>query len=82
MSPDNLILLGIAATNLMTGAIAFATLIYARRTEVNTNSMRDALVKTTAVASHAQGVDEERVRGKLEAAVLAEGVLSGKEKLP
>lgn len=39
-------------------------LFYSRRTEKNTNSMKDALVASTAKASHAEGV----VEGKAERA--------------
>lgn len=51
------------------------TLMYARRTELNTNSMKDALVARTAESFEAKGRDEERVRGALKAADVAGGRL-------
>jgi hypothetical protein len=73
---DNYLLFGVAITNMITGVFAFITLVYARRTEKNTNSMKDALVVATETAAYSRGVDEERVRGKLEAATLAQGALA------
>jgi hypothetical protein len=41
------------------------------KTELNTNSMKDALVASTAVASHAEGKEEGRVEGEAKAEALA-----------
>ena len=61
---DHLILLGIAALNVIGGAIGFLTLWYTRRTERNTNSMKDALVKATRLAAHAAGREEMRLESE------------------
>lgn len=50
---------------------------YTRRTEKNTNSMKDALVARTAESSHAAGRDEMRVESEIKAAQVAEGVKQG-----
>lgn len=49
-------------------------LYYTRKTEKNTNSMKDALVARTGEAAHAQG----RAEGIAEGVVRAEGVREGK----
>ena len=48
--------------------------------EKNTNSIKDALVATTAKLSHAEGKLEGQVEAKAEQAVFAKGVLATKEK--
>lgn len=45
---------------LMIAAMNMVTLIISRRTEKNTNSMKDALVDATAKASHAEGMTDQR----------------------
>lgn len=81
---NNLILLLIAAisawtawTTRQTKAVAVESLDVSKKTEINTNSMKDALVKATAEASHAAGVTEERVKGEAKAALVAQGALAG-----
>jgi len=50
------------------------TKVIALKTELNTNSMKDALVKATGEAAHAAGVQQERVASEAKAATLAQGV--------
>lgn len=59
---------------IVVGLMNLATLYYTRRTEKNTNSMKDALVARTAESSHAAGRDEMRVESEATAALVAEGV--------
>lgn len=89
-------LLGIAALNALaaylgwrtkqtateTKAIAVETHALAEKTELNTNSMREALVIATGDAAHAAGLEQGRTEGEAKAATLAEGVLQGKAKAP
>jgi hypothetical protein len=49
----------------------------ALKTELNTNSMKDALVAATAVAAHAEGKEEGRVAGEAKASRLKKS--QGKE---
>lgn len=42
------------------GVMNLVTLYYSRKTEKNTNSMKDALVEATAKLSHAEGKEEGR----------------------
>ncbi len=78
----NMTLLVIALLNAITAFLAYKTQQDSKQTRVDvaavrheTNSMKDALVK----ASHAAGMQEERVAGEQKAAALAEGVLQGTE---
>lgn len=82
ISTDNLILLGIAALNAFTAYMAWQTKGIALKTELNTNSMKDALVETTRAQSRAEGVEEGRLAGEQKAATLARGRLEGKEAKP
>lgn len=66
--------------NLETKAVAIEAKDIALKTELNTNSMKDALVASTAKAAHAEGKDEARAEGEAKAAILAKGVLAGGEK--
>lgn len=75
---NNLVLLGIgviAAFNAWqstkTQKISQEALEISRKTEINTNSMKDALVAATKLASHAEGLAEGRVEGKAFAAEVA-----------
>ena len=63
------------------GLLTLVNTYYTRRTEKNTNSMKDALVKSTADSSHAAGREEGRAEAKAGAALVAEGVVLGKESL-
>lgn len=45
---------------LLIAVMNMVTLYYSRRTEKNTNSMKDALVEATAKLSHAEGKEEGR----------------------
>lgn len=71
IEPNTMVLLVVAVMNA-------ATLYYSHRTEKNTNSMKDALVKSTAEASHLAGREEARLEGDVKAATLAKGELLGK----
>lgn len=53
-------LISIAFMNMVTMILGLVTAYYSRRTEQNTNSMKDALVASTAKVSHAEGVIEGR----------------------
>lgn len=57
----------------MNSVTGFVTLFYARRTEINTNSMKDALVARTAEASEAKGRDDQRVVSEAKAAAIVAG---------
>lgn len=83
----NLILLAIAGLQAYTAYISYKTRevavetkVLAKQVEVATNSMKDALVKATGEAAHAAGKVEGIAEGKVEAAVLAQGVLQQKEQ--
>lgn len=56
------------------------TMYYTRRTEKNTNSMKDALVQSTADASFSKGEKSGRLEGEVKAAALAEGKLQAIDK--
>lgn len=56
------------------------TLYYSRRTEKNTNSMKDALVASTQKEAHSAGLEQGRVEGEAKAAVLAQGRLAEKDR--
>lgn len=62
---------------LLVAVMNAATLYFTRQTEKNTNSMKDALVKSTSIAAHAAGRDEMRAEAEAEAAVVAKGVTQG-----
>lgn len=47
---------------------------------VNTNSIKDALVKVTGEAAHAAGKEEGRAEGVIKATDLAAGVLKAMDK--
>lgn len=53
------------------------TMYYSRRTEKNTNSMKDALVLSTRNEAYSQGMREQRGLSEAKAATLAQGVLQG-----
>lgn len=62
----------IAGLNAYTAWMTNETRNLARKTEVNTNSMREQLVAATKIASHAEGVEAGRAEGVTERAVLTE----------
>lgn len=68
---NNLILLGIAALNCLGVYLAYRTKQDMMKVEIATNSMKDALVKSTAEASFAAGSTEARKEGEHKAAELA-----------
>lgn len=81
VDPTAWVLLVVAGINAPTWFIAGMTLWYAHKTavvagktEINTNSMREALVVATAVASKAEGRDEMRIEAAITAAAVAQGV--------
>ncbi len=71
---------GNRAINLETKAVAIEAKEIAQKTEINTNSMKDALVASTKAASHAEGREEARVEGEAKAATLAAGTLAGRNQ--
>lgn len=78
---NNMAILAIALTNAFTAIMVWRTHQISKKTELNTNSMKDALVAATKVASHAEGMEEGRKAGEEKAATLAKGVLIGKRDL-
>lgn len=65
----------------LVGILTAFNTYYSRKTEKNTNSMKDALVASTRTTAHAEGREEQRLEGLSVAAAKAEGVLEGmKEK--
>lgn len=79
----NLTLLGIAMLNAFTAVMAYLarrdakeTKVLAKQVEVATNSMKDALVRTTGEAAHAAGKEEGRIEGEIKAADVAKGRLT------
>jgi membrane protein implicated in regulation of membrane protease activity len=80
MDVNTFALLGIAIAQAIaayftwrTSQSAMATKVAAEKTEVNTNSMREALVQRTGEAEHARGREEMRLEGEALAASLAKG---------
>lgn len=78
----NTTLLLIAIFNCITAILSWRTHAATKKTQENvqkietaTNSMKDALVKSTAEASHAAGMEEGRVAGEAAAATFAKGKL-------
>jgi anthranilate phosphoribosyltransferase len=67
---NNLALAIIALSNLVMGILAYYTHKNMQMLEKNTNSIKDALIVTTAVASRAEGVAAERKAGDKRAADL------------
>lgn len=61
MDGNTLALLAIAAFNALTAALVYLNSRYIREVKHATNSMKDALVETTARASHAAGREEMRI---------------------
>lgn len=66
MNYDLIALLGIAAMNAFTAYLSFKTHSQIRVLEKNTNSIKDALVLSTAKASRSQGNVEGRAEEKTE----------------
>jgi len=66
----------IAIANALGAYFAWRTRTDVRLLEVNTNSIKDALVERTAEASEAKGRDSERKLGEAKAADVAAGVAS------
>lgn len=62
------------------GLLTLLNTLYSRRTEKNTNSMKDELVKVTGEKAHAAGKEEGRQEGESKAATLAQGALAQKQK--
>lgn len=78
---DHWVLLAIAVVNAITAAVSLATLHFARRTELNTNSMKDELVAATRKSALGEGRDAMRVEAEGRAADLAKGRLETKPSL-
>ncbi len=74
MSSESLILLGIALVNLVTGYLTFRAHQAIQIVEKATNSMKDALVASTAKASYAEGHDAAQLAGTDRATELASAV--------
>jgi hypothetical protein len=70
-------LLIIALINVVTAFLAARTHALTQKVEVATNSMKDALVRTTRSEAHAAGVEEGRLAGVAKAATLEEGRQQG-----
>lgn len=66
MNYDALILLGIAGLNAFTAYLSYKTHGQIRVLEKNTNSIKDALVLSTATASRAEGVTAGRMEERTE----------------
>lgn len=88
---NNLVLLAIAVftfantaflwwSNHNTQKVVTETRNIALKTELNTNSMKDALVRATVLASEAKGRDEQRAIGESKAQAVAEAVALKSEK--
>jgi hypothetical protein len=56
---------------LMVAVITYNTNKITKQTEINTNSMKDALVASTKLASHAEGLAQGQAEGKALAAEIA-----------
>jgi hypothetical protein len=87
-SADMLVLLTIALINSGT-SLGIAVLGWRmhqniQKIEVNSNSMREALVESTAKAEFSAGREEARLEGEKTAAALAEGQLASnsEKKMP
>lgn len=76
---NTVVLAIIAVANALGAYWAYKTRTDMKLLEVNTNSIKDALVLRTAEASEAKGRDAERRLGDEKAATLARGNLEGKE---
>lgn len=85
---NNLVLLAIAVFTLAntifgwwdrreTRKVVDETRAIALKTELNTNSMKDALVKATATASFAEGHEVAREEGEKKATTLEAGRVAG-----
>ncbi len=74
MSMDTAVLLGIAFINLVTGYLTFRAHQAIQVVEKATNSMKDALVASTAKASYAEGHDAAQLAGSEKATELASAV--------
>jgi len=61
MDINTLLLMAVALMNFITIVIAYRTQRLAKQVEVATNSMKDALVKTTGEARYAEGKAEGRL---------------------
>lgn len=86
LDPNTLLLFGIAVMNALGAYFAWKgknaaieTKEIALKTEINTNSMKDALVAATREAAHAAGADEQRAAGEAKAAILAQGARQSSE---
>ena len=62
------------------GALTLINTYYSRKTEKNTNSMKDALVKATSDASYRAGHRDATAEAADTAATLAKGVLQGTQE--
>lgn len=87
IEPNTVALIAVALINAYvayqakkTRSLASETKNIAEQTEKNTNSMKDALVASTKLASHAEGKEEGRIEGEAKAATLAEGIKVGSEQ--
>lgn len=60
MTPSEIVQLVVALAVFGNTVVGLFTVYYTRRTEKNTNSMKDALVKTTGESEKAKGVIQGR----------------------
>jgi hypothetical protein len=80
---NNILLFFIAVLNAYAAFMAWRTHSLTQTIEISTNSMKDALVKATAEASHASGLSEGLARAATDKALFEAGVKSQRdEKLP
>lgn len=80
MDMNNLLLIGVALLNAFTAYMTFLakkdtekTMINMQKVELATNSMKDALVASTAKSSYAEGATQAREAGEAKAAAILEG---------
>ena len=73
---NEIVLAFIALLNAFTAFLAYRTHQNMALVEKNTNSMKDALVKQTGLASHAAGVTEGLAQGAAQTALFEAGVKS------
>lgn len=89
VEPNTVVLLVIAAMNAGTGYLAYLakrtaaeTKEIALKTEINTNSLQDALVAATKGEAHAAGLEQGRTEGEARATIIAKDKLQGKLQGP
>lgn len=64
LEPNTIALGVVGVINLATAVLAALTYSQSRKTELNTNSMKDALVKAVATSARMEGRDEMRAEAE------------------